>query len=305
MAFQNDSGQFRVCCATIHPHISQIWVFNEIHWMVRPMMQRNIMVCVLLFSLAYSNVSVATDADLLPSEVTTLINQAMRFQPDTERTLLTGPIISRMISTDLSRLELFMQGEAHFLNLDPEPARDVFWEYRNTAGNIGRVATQRLMIIRINAFSMVDEVVNNDIPTYRERFNNRADDRHGITFPVMRAAMQLLEKSEIDRALDLLVDEVRHHNDFDGPYTAYQLPGRFMTVAEKNGRGKEFRDLQRWVLNGLDDAINERLESRPKISVKSVEIPGIVFRSIFEDQQLDYYGWTAEFMRLRAAIDEG
>ena len=117
--------------------------------------------------------------------------------------------------------------------------------------------------------------------------------------------MQLLEMNEIDQALDLLVEEVRHHNEFDGPYTAYQLPGRFMSVAEENGRGKEFRDLQRWVLNGLDDAIDKRLESRPKTAVKSVEIPGIVFRSLFEDQQLDYYGWTAEFMRLRAAIDAG
>jgi hypothetical protein len=269
------------------------------------MMQRTLMVCVLLISLSFSNVSVAGDADLLPSEVTILINQAMRFQPDTQRTLLTGPIISRMILTDLSKLELFMQGEAHFLNLDPEPARDVFWEYRNTAGNIGRVATQRLMIIRINAFSMVDAVVNKDIPAYRERFKNRADDRYGITFPVMRTAMQLLEMNEIDRALDLLVEEVRHHNEFDGPYAAYQLPGRFISVAEENGRGKEFRDLQRWVLNGLDDAIDKRLASRPKTSVKSVEIPGIVFRSLFEDQQLDYYGWTAEFMRLRAAIDAG
>ena len=266
-------------------------------------MQRYVMLYTLLFLFTGSQVSVAAEPNLLPSEVTTLINQAMRYQPEADRTALTGPIVSRMITTGLSEVELFFQGEAYFLNLEPEPARDVFWEYRKNSDNFGRVAAQRLMIIRINAFSMVEEVVTRDIPAYRERFKSRADDRHGITFPVMRAAMQLLEKNEVDRALDLLVAEVRQHKDFDGPYTAYQLPGRFMSVAEKNGRGAEFRDLQQWVLNGLDDAINTRALSRPKTSVNTVEIPGIVFRSIFEDQHLDYYGWTAEFLRLRAAID--
>jgi hypothetical protein len=257
----------------------------------------------LVLALVYQNVTMAADENLLPSEVTTLINQAMLFQPEAERTTLTAPLISRMINNDLSEIEYFLKGEAHFLNLEPEPARDVFWEFRNEPGNIGRVATQRLMIVRINAFSMVDEVIDKDIPAYRERFGSRADDRQGITFPLMRAAMQLLERNEIERALDLLVEEVRLHDKFDAPYAAYQLPGRFMSVAEKNGRGKEFRDLQRWVLDGLDDAIKRRLISQTKPAGNSQEIPGVVFRSLFADQNLDYYGWTAEFLRLRAAIN--
>ena len=266
-------------------------------------MQRYPKAYALLLLLALSKVTIAADPDLLPSEVTTLINQAMHFQPEAKRTSLTGPVISRMIRSDLSRVEFFLQGEAHFLNLEPEPARDVFWEFRNEPGNFGRVATQRLMIVRINAFSMVEEVIAKDIPAYRNRFKNRADDRQGITFPVMRTAMQLLERNEIDRALDLLVEEVRLHDKFDGPYAAYQLPGRFMSVAEENGRGQEFRELQRWVLAGLDDTIRHRLASRPKPGNKSLEIPGVVFRSLFEDQNLDYYDWTAEFLRLRAVID--
>jgi hypothetical protein len=159
------------------------------------------------------------------------------------------------------------------------------------------------MIIRINAFSMVEEVIEQDIPAYRNRFKSHVDDRQGITFPVMRAAMQLLERNETNRALDLLVEEVRLHDKFDGPYAAYQLPGRFMSVAEKNGRGKEFRELQRWVLAGLDEAIKQRLAVQPEPGKNRLEIPGVVFRSLFADQHLDYYDWTAEFLRLRAAIE--
>ena len=91
-------------------------------------MQRYPKAYVLLLLLALSQVAIAADPDLLPSEVTTLINQAMRFQPEAKRTSLTGPVISRMIRSDLSKIEFFLQGEAHFLNLEPEPARDVFWE---------------------------------------------------------------------------------------------------------------------------------------------------------------------------------
>jgi hypothetical protein len=267
------------------------------------MMQRFAIATVLLLLLALSKMTVAADPDLLPSEVTTLINQAMLFQPEAKRTSLTGPIVSRMKTNNPSEIEYFLQGEAHFLNLDPEPARDVFWEFRNKSGNIGRVAAQRLMIIRINAFSMVEEVIEQDIPAYRNRFKSHVDDRQGITFPVMRAAMQLLERNETNRALDLLVEEVRLHDKFDGPYAAYQLPGRFMSVAEKNGRGKEFRELQRWVLAGLDEAIKQRLAVQSEPGKNRLEIPGVVFRSLFADQHLDYYDWTAEFLRLRAAIE--
>jgi hypothetical protein len=241
-------------------------------------------------------------ADLLPSETTVLINQAMNTQPDSGRTSLTRPLISRMKTTDLAEIEFFLKGEAHFLNLEPEESRDVFWEFRKRTDDIGRVAAQRLMIIRINAFAMVDEVVGKDIPAYRQRFEDRPDDRYGITFPVTRTALRLVEMDKVDSALDLIAEEVSRHDKFDSPYTAYQLPGRFLALAEEHGRGEEFRQLLEWVANGLDDTIKRRLESVTDSPQSGTEMPGVVFRSLFEDQGFDYYDWTAAFLRLRAEI---
>ena len=65
-------------------------------------------------------------AELKPSEAVTLMVHAMQYQPDANRTALTGPIIERMATDDLSETELFFKGEAHFLNFEPEPARDAY-----------------------------------------------------------------------------------------------------------------------------------------------------------------------------------
>ena len=264
-----------------------------------------------IFLALNSNPARCAGADLLPSETTVLINHAMNAQaaaestsltPAAERTSLTRPLISRMKTTDLAEIEFFLKGEAHFLNLEPEESRDVFWEFRKRTDDIGRVAAQRLMINRINAFGMVDEVANKDIPSYRQRFGIRAYDRYGITFPVQQTAWRLVENDEGDAALDLIADEVRRHDKFDSPYAAYRLPGRFMAVAIEQGRGEEFQQLQRWVVKGLDASIRLRQESATESPQRRTEMPGAVFRSVFEDQGFDYYDWTAAFLRLRAEI---
>ena len=212
-------------------------------------------------------------------------------------------MIARLSVGDLSEEEYFLKGEAHFLNLEPEPARDVFWEFRDRDDNLGRVAAQRIMIIRINAFSMVQRVVETDIPAYRQRYGARSDDRYGITFPVMRTAMQLAEMDRVDDALDLLVAEVKVHDKFDSPYTAYLLPQQFMELATKNHRGDEFRELHEWVVNNLDLAISQRFETTPQTTEQKLEISGIVFRSLFEDQEQDFHDWTADFLRLQAMLN--
>ena len=210
-----------------------------------------------------------------------------------------------MQTDDLTEIERFMKGEVHFLNFEPEESRDEYWRFRDRDDDLGRVANQRLMIIRINAFQMIDELVNDDIPRFREKFGARADDRYGITFAVSRAAQQLADKGDVDAALDLIVEEVRAHDKFDGPYTAYGLVGQFMQMAVDADRADEFVALNHWVLEGLNDAVEKRSKVQNYESGKPFDVPGTVFFSLFDDRQLGYHDWTAKFMRLRDRIADG
>ena len=250
-------------------------------------------------SLAHSN------SDLLPSEVTVLVNHALEAKPGVDRKSVTTPLIARQRTDGLAEIERFMKGEAHFLHLQPEEARDAFWEFRLRDDDIGRVAWQRLMIIRINAFGMVDELVERDIPRYDDRFGVRADDRYGISFPVQRAAELLTERGDADSALDLVAAHVRQHDSFDAPYTAYALPGQFATLAAENGRADEFSALNDWVLDGLNGAIERRLRNPADEGPTAAGIPGVIFFSLFADRKLDDYEWTAEFLKLRDRIAVG
>ena len=249
--------------------------------------------------------AVQADEDLLPSEITILVNHALEAQPGVDRKSVTTPLIARMQTADLPDMERFMKGEVHFLHLQPEESRDEYWEFRNRDDDIGRVAWQRLMVIRINAFQMVDVLLDRDIPRYEERFGIRADDRHGISFPVQRTAELLAEHDDANRALDLIAHHVRLHDRFDAPYSAYALPGQFLSLAEENGHDQEFVELTRWVLDGLNAAIDKRLAKPANDGPKPAAIPGAVFFSLFADRKLDFYEWTAEFIRLRDKIEAG
>lgn len=246
--------------------------------------------------------SIAADTDLSPSEVTVLINNAMRYQPDAARTSLTAPFVARMATSDASAMESFLRGEVHFLNLDPEPARDAFWEFRKQDDIVGRVANQRLLIIRINAFGMVDELLDNDIDEYHQRFAVRPDDRYGITFAVARTAALLAEQGRADEALELVMAEVRLHDKFDAPYTAYRLPAQFLELATANNRQGEMQELRAWVISNFEAALARRLDAAADVPPPPVRIPGIVFRSMFADQDMDSHDWTAAFIRLRQQL---
>jgi hypothetical protein len=249
--------------------------------------------------------AVQADQDLLPSEITILVNHAVEAQPGVDRNSITTPLIARMQTDDLPNLERFMKGEVHFLHLQPEESRDEYWEFRNRDDDLGRVAWQRLMVIRINAFQMVDELLDRDIPRYEKRFAVRADDRHGISFPVQRTAEVLAERDDAGRALDLIAHHVRLHDRFDAPYSAYALSSQFHSLAEENGRGEEFEELSQWVLDGLNAAIDKRLANPKNDGPQPSAIPGVVFFSLFADRKLDFYEWTAEFIRLRDKIEAG
>ncbi len=243
--------------------------------------------------------------DLLPSEFTVLVNHALKANPGINRKSVTTPLKERVRTDGLSEIERFMKGEVHFLHLEPEESRDEFWEFRDRDDDLGRVAWQRLMVIRINGFQMVDDLLERDIPEYNERFGIRADDRWGISFPIQRTAQLLAERGEPERALDLIVEHVREHDRFDAPYRAYALPGQFFALAAENDRAEEFGELTRWVLNGLNDAIEERLMNPGDAGPKESGVPGEVFSSLFVDKSLDDYEWTAEFLKLRDRIDAG
>jgi len=161
------------------------------------------------------------------------------------------------------------------------------------------------MVIRINAFQMIDVLVDRDIPRYEERFGVRADDRHGISFPVQRTAALLADRGDADKALDLVARHVRQHDRFDAPYSAYALPGQFFALAADNDRADEFRELNQWVLDGLNTAIEERLANPANEGPQPSGIPGAVFFSLFADRKLDSYAWTAEYMTLRDRIEAG
>ena len=85
---------------------------------------------VILAVMALSTFAVADDS-LLPTEINILTNHAMQTQPGADRNAITTPLVARMQTDDLSELEHFMKGEVHFLHLQPEEARDEFWEFRN------------------------------------------------------------------------------------------------------------------------------------------------------------------------------
>ncbi len=252
----------------------------------------------ILFTLL-GTLAFAADGSLLPSEVTVLARHAILANPSAGRKTITVPLVARMQTDGLSEIERYMKGEAHFLNLEPEESRDEFWNFRNRDDDLGRVANQRLMVIRINAFQMVDELLEKDIPNYRERFGSRANDRYGITFPVSRTALLLIDRGDVDVALDLVVEEVRRHDKFDAPYTAYTLVGQFFSTAREHGRGAEFAELHDWIVAGLSDVIAKRLATPGKDAPQDVGLPGFVFSSLYEDRRLGYVDWTAEFIKLR------
>jgi hypothetical protein len=267
-------------------------------------MKTNLNVFATIMAIAISTTALSDD-DLLPSEMTVLVNHAVQSQPGVDRKVVTTALIARMQTEDLSEIERFFKGEAHFLHLQPGDARDRFREFRDRNDDIGRVAWQRLMVIRINAFGMVDELVENDIPTYQDRFGVRVDDRHGISFPVQRTAELLAANDRAEQALDLLARYVRTHDQFDAPYSAYALPGQFMVLAGENDRTDEFRELNEWVLAGLNATIDERLRNPRQTKPQNSEVPGEVFFSLFADRDLDFYEWTAEFMKLSDRIVAG
>ena len=242
--------------------------------------------------------------ELLPSEATVLINHALEATPGIDRRSITTPIVGRVRTEGLSEIERFMKGEVYFLHLQPEESRDAYWEFRDRNDDLGRVAWQRLMVIRINAFGMVDDLLDIDIPQYEEKFGIRSDDRFGMSFPLQRTADALIERGEIERALDLIVDHVQKHDEFDAPYAAYALPGQFFEVASQNGRADQFAKLNEWVLQGLNAAINDRNDTESS-GPSNKEIPGEVFFSIYADRSLDSYQWTAEFIKLRDTIQAG
>jgi len=265
------------------------------------MNSRTLFTTILMTSILLTGTNHASAAgkDLSPSEAVTLINFALQRQPGADRISITTPYIERMRTDVSTEMELFFTGESHFLHLQPEPARDVYWEFRKRSDSFGRVANQRLMVIRINAFGMVSELLEKDIPEYHRRFPVQANDRFGISFPVSRTALALIERDRANDALDLIVRHVQRHDAFDSAYTAYQLPGQFIEVARENGRTREFIDLHHWVVSGLDEAIERRRNSDAGQIVQVEKLPGSVFRSLFEDSDLGYHGWTAEMTVLR------
>ena len=252
-----------------------------------------------LVTLPVANSAIAATDELSTIEAATLINHALQYQPDANRRDITTPFAERIRTDNLSEMELFFKGEWHFLNLEPEPARDAYWNFRNRNDSMGRVAFQRLMVIRINAFGMIPELLEKDIPEYNRRFPVRPYDRWGITFPVSRTASALVEQDRANEALDLIVSHIKLHDEFDSAYSAYRLPGQFLDIARQNGRTGEFVQLHKNAVAGLDATIQRRLASKPVETRRNEKLPGIVFRSLFEDSHLNYHQWTAEMMQLR------
>ena len=89
-------------------------------------------------ALAISSAAQSEDK-LWPSEMTVLTNHAVQSQPGVDRKSVTTPLIARMRTEDLSEIERFFKGEAHFLHLQPNDSRDRFWEFRDRDDDIGRV----------------------------------------------------------------------------------------------------------------------------------------------------------------------
>ena len=265
---------------------------------------RAIAFSILIFLTAQTGQLFAEEGDLWPGEVVTLMNHAMQLQPEVDRTTLTAPLIARMRTEGLSPTEKFLRGEAHFLNFEPEPARDIFWDFRERDDALGRVALQRLMIIRINAFEKADEIVEKDIPRYRERFPVSPVDRYGISYAVAQTARHYIANGKADLGLDLIVEEVNQHSKFDSAYIAYTLPGQFIESAMAAGRGEEFIQLYRWAISGLSKAIEARLENPPGKPEQLVTLPGTVFFSLFDDSDWDQYRLTGAMMRMRDQLVE-
>lgn len=98
---------------------------------------------------------------------------------------------------------------------------------------------------------------------------------------------------------------MRRHHGFDAPYTAYALPGQFLSQSSESGRADEFRTLNESALDGLNAAIEQRMAQPVNDPPKPSGIPGEIFFSLFADGKLDCYEWTGEFLKLRARIEAG
>lgn len=258
----------------------------------------------LAWTLAGSQCPAAEPGLLLPSEATTLMSRAIRVSPATARQEITRPIVARMQTTGLDLEERFLKSEAHFMDFDPEQARDGFWEFIQRSDAFGRVAMQRIMVIRVNAYQRFEQVLSEDIPEYRRRFGIDPNDRSGVSYPLAQVANWLIEQGEADRALDLVVEEVRAHRQFDAPYFAYTLPVQFMEAARAAGRGDEFAALLDWCRHGLSTAIKQRTRPDATPSRPSGDpLAGDTLGTLFYDRMLNAHHWTAEFLALRARME--
>lgn len=256
----------------------------------------------IISALSLSPKVIAEPDELWPSEMTTIAMHLIRHAPDRGRTDITAPLVARMRTKDLDEQERFLKGEAHFLNFEPEPARDAYWEFRNRDDAMGRVANQRLMIIRVNAFGMFDQVLEEDIPAYRRRFGVSPEDRTGISYPIAQLARHYIQTGHAKRGLDLIVEEVAHHKAFDAPYAAYYLPLQFLEAAKDRDRGDEFLTLIRQTVDGLDQTIQARLRSGRAAGPSAPTLKGAMLGTLFADGFRSSAEWTALFMAQRAAL---
>lgn len=243
---------------------------------------------------------------LLPSEAATLMRAAMDRHPEAPRRDNTAPYAARVPNAEYEGDERFMKGELHFMNFEPEPSRDAFWPFRFEPGLRGRVATQRLMIIRLNAFSMLDEVLEEDLPRYLEGYAPIPEDRHDEAYPVQIIAGKLIERGETERAFDLVERTVRRHGDIRSPHTAHLLPALFLEASRKAGETARMHRLMDDSIRGLGQALERRRAARPENAARPgvPQMPGAVLFGPFEDQRLSYDQWTLLYEQLLRRLRE-
>ncbi|MBR9814010.1 hypothetical protein GYB61_09175 [bacterium] len=239
---------------------------------------------------------------LLPSEATLLINRALDQQADAPRRSITGPYVRRIDATVESASEKFYQGEIAFLDFRPDAAFEAFTQAASGDSDIARVANQRLLIIRVNAYEQYDAVVKEHAPAYRQRFPIRPDDRYGISYPLLQVAAHYFRSGRGDEALDIIRKEVMAHDAFEAPYLAYSLPLRAMAHAKDAAQRTALLELAGWAKDGLDLAIEARLKQSNWQPPAGPSVAAPVRGTLLEDQTLGGHQWTAEFMQLRDRI---
>lgn len=132
-------------------------------------------------------------------------------------------------------------GDLFFLNFRPVEADELFSGLLDRTDLIGRLAWQRAMQIRRQAFDRAVEV-QKMIIAYRKKFPYVEDDVFGVSQQIAGFAGTFFADGRSDKAIDLILEEIRM-TPATGPYRTFTLYKLFKDQIKRSNRENEIKSL--------------------------------------------------------------